>query len=150
MSADDFKEWPLDLSPVQVDDDGRLFISPVIYNWNIVTERGINTVVDLEGGVDIGVPTVPDQCLCIYFPIFDEALPNLDKLHGVASLCAALVTAEHRVLLHCGMSFNRSALGAGLTLHKLGVPGPGVVARLRDRRPGALFNDRFAAFLEAL
>ena len=48
MSADDFKEWPMDLSPVQVDDDGRLFISPVIHNWNIVTERGINTVVDLE------------------------------------------------------------------------------------------------------
>ena len=43
MSADDFKEWPMDLSPVQVDDDGRLFISPVIHNWNIVTERGIHT-----------------------------------------------------------------------------------------------------------
>ena len=150
MSADDFKEWPLDLSPVQVDDHGRLFISPVIHNWDIVTERGINTVVDLEGGLDIGVPTVPDQCLYIYFPIYDEALPNLDKLHAITSLCAALVTAEHRVLSHCGMGFNRSALVAALTLHKLGMPGPEVVTRLRNRRPGALFNNRFAAFLEAL
>ncbi len=140
----------MDLNPVQVDDAGRLFISPVIHDWNIVAQRGIDTVVDLEGGLDIGVPTVPNQCLYIYFPIYDEALPNLDKLHGVASLCASLVAAEHRVLSHCGMGFNRSALVAGLILHKLGMPGPEVVARLRTRRPGALFNDRFASFLETL
>ena len=139
MSADDFSDWPLDLSPVQVDDAGRLFISPVIHDWNIVAQRGIDTVVDLEGGLDIGVPTVPNQCLYIYFPIYDEALPNLEKLHGVASLCASLVTAEHRVLSHCGMGFNRSALVAGLILHKLGMPGRELVTRLRVRRPGALF-----------
>ena len=140
----------IDLSPVQVDDEGRLFIAPVIHNWDIVTQRGIETVVDLEGGLDIGVPTVPNQCLYVYFPIYDDDLPNLDKLHAVASLCASLVAAEHRVLSHCGMGFNRSALVAGLTLHKLGMPGPEVVARLRARRPGALFNDRFASFLETL
>ena len=88
----------LDLSPVQVDDAGRLFMSPVIHDWNVVTQRGIDTVVDLEGGLDIGVPTVPNQCLYVYFPIYDEELPNLNKLHGVASLCASLVAAEHRVL----------------------------------------------------
>ena len=140
----------MDLSPVQVDDDGRLFISPVIHDWSIVSERGIDTVIDLEGGLDDGVPTVPNQGLYIYFPIYDEELPNLDKLHAVASLCASLVAAEHRVLSHCGMGFNRSALVAGLILHKLGMPGPEVVARLRTRRPGALFNDRFASFLETL
>ena len=140
----------MDLSPVQVDVTGRLFIAPVIHDWNIVAQRGIDTVVDLEGGLDIGVPTIPNQCLYIYFPIYDEALPNLDKLHGVASLCASLVAAEHRVLSHCGMGFNRSALVAGLILHKLGMPGPEVVVRLRTRRPGALFNDRFASFLETL
>ena len=95
-----------------------------------------------------------DRCTQIdeepYFPILDEDLPNLNKLHGVASLCASLVAAEHRVLSHCGMGFNRSALVAGLTLHKLGMPGSEVVTRLRTRRPGALFNDRFASFLETL
>ena len=140
----------LDLSPVQVDDAGRLFISPVIHDWHVVAQRGIDTVVDLEGGLDIGVPTVPNQCLYVYFPIDDSELPNLNKLHGVASLCASLVAGEHRVLSHCGMGFNRSALVAGLILHKLGMPGPEVVARLRARRPGALFNVRFASYLETL
>ena len=54
------------------------------------------------------------------------------------------------MLSHCGMGYNRSALVAGLILNELGMGGPDVVARLRERRPGALFNDGFAAFLEAL
>ena len=86
----------------------------------------------------------------MYFPFCDEQLPNLNKLHGVASLCASLVAANHRVLSHCGMGFNRSALVAGLILHKWGMPDPEVVARLRIRRPGALFDARFASFLETL
>jgi hypothetical protein len=48
------------------------------------------------------------------------------------------------------MGFNRSALVAGLILHRLGMPGPDVVQRIRDRRPGALFNECFAAHLESL
>ena len=140
----------VDLRPVPVDDDGNLFVSPVIHDWNIVTQRGIDTVVDLEGGLDVGVPTAPNECLYLYFPIFDAALPNLTELHSVASLCASLVSRRHRVLSHCGMGLNRSALVAGLTLHKLGMSGPEVVTRLRARRPGALFNVQFATFLEGL
>jgi protein-tyrosine phosphatase len=48
------------------------------------------------------------------------------------------------------MGYNRSALVAGLILHKLGMPGPDIVQRIRDRRPGALFNDCFAEYLESL
>jgi hypothetical protein len=48
------------------------------------------------------------------------------------------------------MGFNRSALVAGVILHELGMPGPDVVSRLRARRPGALFNECFAAYLEQL
>ena len=149
-SADSEIGGVFDLSPVQVDDAGRLFISPVISDWQAVTARGIDTVIDLEGGLDVGVPTVPNEHLYVYFPIFDEELPNLNKLHGIATLCAALVAGEHRVLSHCGMGLNRSALVAGLILHKLGMPGPEVVTRLRARRPGALFNERFASFLGTL
>ncbi len=137
----------------QVDDAGLLFISPVIHDWNIVSSSGIDTVIDLEGGLDVGVPTVPNQVLyiyLIYLPILDEDLPNLEKLDALATLGAALVGQRHRVLSHCGMGFNRSALVARLILHKLGMPGPAVVARLRERRAGALFNERFAAWLESL
>jgi protein-tyrosine phosphatase len=86
----------------------------------------------------------------VYFPIFDEDLPNKTRLEAVALLGAHLVRGGHRVLSHCGMGFNRSALVAGRILHKLGMPGELVVARLRERRPGALFNDTFAAHLLAL
>ncbi len=134
----------------QVDEDGHLFIAPVIHDWAEVERRKIDTVIDLEGGLDLGVPTEPEQILYVYFHIYDDNLPNLDKLDGLADLGADLVRTGHRVLAHCGMGFNRSALVAGLILHKLGMPGPQTVERLRARRPGALFNDNFAAYLAAL
>ncbi|MES1256228.1 MAG: hypothetical protein ABUS56_11500 [Acidobacteriota bacterium] len=131
----------------QIDDTGYLFISPAIEDWDSLAQHKIDTVIDLEGGLDSCIPTVPNECLYIYFPIFDEDLPNLAKLRAVARLGAALVGAGHRVLSHCGMGFNRSALVAGLILCEMGMPGPAVVARLRERRPGALFNDVFAAYV---
>jgi protein-tyrosine phosphatase len=134
----------------QVDDESLLFISPAISDWDALTCHGIDTVIDVDGDIDCGVPTLPDRCLYIYFPIFDEGLPNLDKLHALGSLGASLVASRHCVLSHCGMGFNRSALVAGIILHKLGMPGPDIVRRIRERRPGALFNDCFAAYLESL
>src|SRR6516164_6835097 len=128
----------------QVDDEGCLFISPAINDWELLNEHGVDTVIDLDDTIDDGVPTVPNQCLYIYFPIFDEDLPDLDKLQAIGDLGARIVRAGHHVLSHCGMGFNRSALVAGVILHKLGMPGPDVVQRLRERRPGALFNDCFA------
>jgi protein-tyrosine phosphatase len=135
----------------QVDDAAHLFISPVIEDWSFLADHRIDTVIDLEGGLDIGVPTVPNQYLYVYFPIHDDDdLPNLDKLRAIALLGASLVRAGHRVLSHCGMGYNRSALVAGLILHELGLSGPEVVAQLRARRPGALFNEHFAAYLASL
>ena len=55
-----------------------------------------------------------------------------------------------KVLAHCGMGFNRSALVAGLVLTYLGMKGEDAVALLREKRPGALFNENFAAYLTAL
>ena len=133
----------------QVDDSGHLYISPAIRDWAVLESHGIDTVIDLEGGLDVGVPTVPNQYLYVYFPIFDEDLPDLDKLRAVVHLGASLVKAGHRVLSHCGMGFNRSALVAGLILCELGSTGPDAVARLRERRPGALFNELFAAYVSS-
>lgn len=142
---------PVDLSKLhQVDDTGKLFISPVITDWSIVSSYGVDTVIDLEGGLDECIPTVPNGCLYVYFPIFDENLPDLEKLEAVAQLGAHLVVSGHGVLSHCGMGFNRSALVAGRILHKLGMPGAEVVERLRLRRPGALFNEVFAEHLRGL
>ena len=142
---------PIDLSTLyQVDDEGKLFISPAISDWSIVSSYGIDTVIDLEGGLDDCIPTAPNHCLYIYFPIFDEELPNLTKLEAVVSLGAQLVSGGHHVLSHCGMGFNRSALIAGRILHRLGMPGEKVIQRLRERRPGALFNDVFAAHIASL
>jgi protein-tyrosine phosphatase len=136
----------------QVDDDGRLFISPAIEDWNAVARYDIDTVIDLEGELDTCIPSITNHCLYIYFPIDDdnEQLPNMIKLRAIARLAASLVAEGHRVLSHCGMGYNRSAFMAGLILIELGMPGAEAVARLRERRPGALFNDAFAQCLASL
>lgn len=142
---------PVDLSKLhQVDDAGKLFISPVITDWSIVTSYGVDTVIDLEGGLDECIPSIPNACLYVYFPIYDENLPDLTKLEAIAQMGAHLIANGHAVLSHCGMGFNRSALVAGRILHRLGMPGPEVVDRLRQRRPGALFNEVFAEHLRGL
>ena len=134
----------------RVDDEGHLYISPAIREWSPVADLGIDTVIDMDAGLDECIPTTPEGCLYIYFPIFDEGLPNLQRLDAIGTLGAQLIRSGHRVLSHCGMGFNRSALVAGVILNKLGHGGPQIVQRLRERRPGALFNDVFAEFLEKL
>ena len=137
---------------IQVDDAGQLFISPALEDWGPVAASGIDVVIDLEGGLDACIPTRTNDCLYIYFPITDdnEGTPPLARLRAIARLGASLIAEGHRVLSHCGMGFNRSALVAGLILIELGMPGAAVVERLRERRPGALFNDKFAEVLEGL
>lgn len=131
----------------QVDDAGRLFLSGSIENWRAVHDLGITVVLDLEGDVDHGVPTAADQFLYVYLPIHDGDLPNLDRLHAVADLGAALVAKGHRVLSHCGMGLNRSALVAALILMHGGMSPRRAVEQLRERRPGALFNQVFADWI---
>ena len=61
----------IDLTPVQVDDVGRLFISPVIHDWSIVAQRGIDTVVDLGAPRtirSIGLDCMQNQRVWIFFP----------------------------------------------------------------------------------
>src|SRR3954451_1124489 len=132
---------------VQMDDDGRLFLSAIIVDWKPVLDRGIDTVIDLEGGVDHGVPEIADKFLYIYLPIHDGELPDLDRLHAVARLAAQLIKRGDRVLSHCGMGLNRSALMAALILRYLGMESAAVVERCRERRPGALYNQVFAEYL---
>jgi len=133
-----------------IDEGGCLFISPRIDDWQLLEEHGISTVIDLEGGLDDGVPSAPNHVLYLYYPIFDEDLPDLDKLKAVARLGSSLIQAGHKVLSHCGMGFNRSALVAGLILVHLGMSGEEAFQLLRRKRPGALFNEVFANYLRGL
>src|SRR5215831_16433262 len=135
---------------VRLDEDGLLYLSPDVDDWAPLEDLRISAVIDMDGDLDIGVPTVPNHMLYIYFPIFDEGLPDLEKLHAVARMGAGLIRSGHRVLSHCGMGFNRSALVAGLIMTYLGVTGPEAVSLIRDRRPGALFNDNFADYLMSI
>jgi hypothetical protein len=141
-----------DLSRIfPIDDAGQLFISPAIREWEPLAAQGIDAVIDLEGGLDECIPTAPESCLYVYFPIYDEELPNLARLEAVAMLGAHLLRNGHRVLSHCGMGFNRSALVAARILHLVSdMNGLAIVARLRERRPGALFNEVFARHVESL
>jgi protein-tyrosine phosphatase len=129
---------------------GQLFIAPDIDDWQPVTAHGITAVFDLDGDPDLGVPAVPNQLLYIYFPFEDKELPDLHTLHTLAQLGARLVHQGHRVLSHCGMGHNRSALLAGLILTYLGMTGNDAVTLLRQKRQGALYNKTFASYLQSL
>jgi hypothetical protein len=133
-----------------IDDSGGLFLSPDIDNWPAIGALGITAVIDLDGDLDAGVPTKPDHMLYVYFPFNDHGLPDLVKLNALASLGAELVGSGRKVLCHCLMGFNRSALVAGLVLVHLGMSGAEALAMLRDRRPGALYNPVFAEYLTSL
>ena len=133
----------------QIDDEGRLFMSADLRDWSHAEPHGIDVVIDVDGGLDTCIPTMSNRCLYIYFPFDDDdqLLPSATKLRAIAQLGASLIQDGHRVLAHCGMGYNRSGLIAGMILKSLGVTGVAAVARIRERRPGALFNDRFVEYL---
>jgi protein-tyrosine phosphatase len=132
----------------QVDNEERVFISPSIDDWGPVNARNVHVIIDLDDDLDVGVPEIPNQMLYVYFPIEDmPELPNLEKLHSVARLGARMVENNFKVLVHCGMGHNRSALLAGLVLRYLGMSGEEVVTLIRERRQGALYNKAFAEYL---
>jgi protein-tyrosine phosphatase len=135
----------------QIDDNGRLYISPDVDEWQPISDRGITVVFDLDEDLDIGVPVVPGQVLYLYYPIEDkEELPDVRRLHALARLGARMMAQGDRVLAHCGMGHNRSALLAGVMLTYLGMTGAEAVALLRQKRQGALYNKTFAAYVTSL
>ena len=131
-----------------IDDQGRIFISPSIDDWRPIQALGIQVVIDLDDDLDIGVPAIPNQLLYLYYPIEDMLeLPDQEKLLTIAQMGAQLVQKGYKVLAHCGMGHNRSALVAGLILRYLGMGGDEVVGLLRERRQGALYNKAFAEYV---
>jgi Dual specificity phosphatase, catalytic domain len=135
----------------QIDDHGRLFMSADLNDWSRAAPYAIDVVIDVDGGLDAWIPTLSNQCLYVYFPFDDDdqRLPSPTKLRAIAQLGASLIQDGHRVLAHCAMGYNRSGLVAALILKSLGMEGSDAVTRVRERRPGALFNDRFVEYVIA-
>jgi protein-tyrosine phosphatase len=135
---------------VAIDTDETLFVSGEIEDWAALRERGIDTVVDMDASVDAGLPETANTILYVYHPILDEDLPDLVKIEALGRLVADLVSADHRVLVHCRMGFNRSVLVVATALTYLGMTGQAALDHVRERRPGALFNETFAAHVAGL
>jgi protein-tyrosine phosphatase len=135
---------------IQIDEQGMLFVSPEIDDWEPIHTSRIQTIIDLDGELDLDVPSAPDNVLYIYLPIFDEDLPDLHRLHCVARMAADMIRDNRPVLAHCRMGLNRSPLVAGVALTYLGFSGADALKLLQEKRPGALYNDTFAEYLASL
>jgi len=133
-----------------IDDDDRLFVSSIIDDWSAIEAHDISVVVDLESSIDAGVPSGDGTRLYLYYPFEDADVPDATMVQPLSTFLAQLYRGGHRLLVHCSMGLNRSPLVAGAVLHQLGWDGPDVVRRLRERRPGALFNEHYCAYLEGL
>jgi protein-tyrosine phosphatase len=132
----------MEIAPI--DDQEMLYVASAIDDWDLIRALDIRVVIDLEGDLDQGVPTVPGTILYVYFPLHDnDDLPHPEKVRAVARLGADLCRSGLRVVAHCGMGLNRSALIAGLILCEMGWCGTDAVKRLQERRAGALFNEVF-------
>jgi protein-tyrosine phosphatase len=134
----------------RIDDLGGLYLSSDIDDWSVIREKNISAVIDLDGGIDKDVPTDANGLIYIYFPFHDEDIPDKAKLHALAAFGAEMISRGQKVLCHCLMGYNRSALMAGLILYHLGKSGLEALDLVRERRPGALFNPVFADYLLSL
>ena len=138
----------MDITPI--DDEQRLFVSAMIDDWTGIDEHAISVVVDLEGALDSGIPTGDGTRMYLDYPFADDSVPDPSMVGPRSAILATLYRGGHRVLVHCRMGLNRSPLVAGVVLHHLGWSGRDAVERLRERRPGALFNEHYSAYLERL
>jgi hypothetical protein len=133
-----------------INSERTLYLSGEIEDWGEVKRRRVDTIVDMDGDVDPGVPEAPNQILYLYFPILDDELPCLPKLHAVGRLVAELIRSRHVVLVHCRMGLNRSSLVVATALAYLGMSGGEALVHLQRLRPGALYNENFAAYVKSL
>lgn len=133
-----------------MNEENTLFLSPDVEDWEFIRQSGVTAVIDVDSGLDSGLPTTPGEFLYVYFPFNDDELPDVRRLHVVGRLGADLLKQGYKVLAHCGLGFNRSALVAGVILkYAAGLTGPAVVDHIRQRRPGALYNKKYAEYLAA-
>jgi hypothetical protein len=107
----------------QIDDDDKLFISPAIEEWSPLEARRIEVIIDLDGGLDTRIPTAPEHCLYLYFPIYDDdqQRPPVSKLRAIARMAATLMREGHGRAVALRDGLQPVGVVAGLILVR-GVP----------------------------
>jgi hypothetical protein len=114
----------------------------------ILSDLGINCVIDLEGGFDLKFAGLKSY---LYWPFIDwPFMPDKRGLFSVATFgYAHWKTMFDTILVHCSQGNNRSGLVLGLMLVMDGVSGKEAVELIRSKNPAALFNVVFAHFLKS-
>ena len=114
-----------------------------------IIEHKIDTIIDLEGGIDNLYSFSFNSYL--YWHILDAPwLPNIENLWNISRYAFNCWKQEMRVLVHCSMGKNRSGLVNGCILWLDGMIGAEAVKLIQEKRPGALFNPIFKNYLENL
>ena len=114
-------------------------------------DEGKGKITDLLAQ-EADIAIVPDVCVGSRKAVRSVVLvtQSLAKLDALGRMVAQLVCSEHRVLVHCRMGLNRSNLVIATALTYLGLSGEQALALLRGLRPGALYNETFAAHVRLL
>jgi hypothetical protein len=113
-----------------------------------VKRLDIESVIDLEGGFD---PPMGFLHTYLFWPFLDwPFLPNLGSLLSVATFGVTQLQAKKKVLVHCRCGLNRSGLVCGRMMNLMGLPGPEILRRMKERIPGSLWNPVFRDYIRGL
>jgi len=85
--------------------------------------------------------------LWLYVPTWDSGEVNESGVREAARLVANRVREGKRVLVHCAAGLNRSGIVSARALMFMGYEVEDAIARVRERREGALFNRTFVEWL---
>ena len=88
-------ELGLGADPVVIDDQGLLWLAPACDNWApIVDQHELSAVIDLEAGLDTGIPAHPDQVIYVYFPFKDGMIMGERLYLDVNSITGQVAPVE--------------------------------------------------------
>jgi protein-tyrosine phosphatase len=89
--------------------------------------------------------------LYIKFPFPDGPLPDMDDLHRLAGIGAALLAANKRIVVHCAAGHNRSGLLTALILRQLhNMTGSEAATFIQAKRKYVLWNKKYIGYLNEL
>lgn len=91
------------------------------------------------------------KIIYLHWPIEDGDLPEDEMASILVETIMAALRKKKKVLLHCYEGRNRSGLLAALVVRKmLNLSGKEALDFIRQKKPGMLYNRKFAEYLEGL